>query len=271
MPLAPRKNEPELLFRPAGTTTGVGLRFGAARDRCRPDGGRETNMARVLDLDNASPMLDGMRRPANDPVSAVSCSPPRRDTLLEVAKAASFGDEDAIGTLFMEVGGSMLRTIRKVLGRDHPDVEDVAQDAFLALLSSLSTFRAECSVAHFASRVALLTALTARRRLRTRERFDDREASIESAPDHTSSTPLDRAISNRRRVLILDLLERLPAPTAEALAMHFVLGYTVDEIASVAGVPSNTVWSRLRLGKQALRRSLSDSSSSAELLRTRWP
>jgi len=216
-------------------------------------------------------MLEQMRRPANDPVSAVSCSPPRRDTLLEVAKAASLGDEDAIGTLLMEVGGSMLRTIRKVLGRDHADVEDVAQDAFLALLSSLGTFRAECSVAHFASRVALLTALTARRRLRTRERFDDRETSIDGAPDHSSSTPLERAISNRRRVLILDLLERLPPPTAEALAMHFVLGYTVDEIASVAGVPSNTVWSRLRLGKQALRRSLGDSSDSAELLRTRWP
>ena len=48
----------------------------------------------------------------------------------------------------------MLRVVRKVMGHQHPDVEDVTQDAVLALLGSLETFRGACSVEHFARRIA---------------------------------------------------------------------------------------------------------------------
>jgi RNA polymerase sigma factor (sigma-70 family) len=212
-----------------------------------------------------------MQKSANDQVGDASCSPPRCDHLLLVARAAGSGDAEAIRTLLVEVGGAMLRTIRKVLGRDHPDVEDVAQDAFLALLAGLLTFRAECSVGHFANRVALLTALTARRRLRTRQRFSAPEGAVDAPADDRTTSPLVHAIANRRRSVVLDLLERLASPTAEALAMHFVLGYTVDEIAAAAGVPPNTVWSRLRLGKQALRRALAQDSAMSEFLEARGP
>ena len=44
------------------------------------------------------------------------------------------------------------------------------------------------------------------------------------------------------------------APHAEALALHVVLGYTVVEIAQAASLPVETVRSRLRLAKQALRK-----------------
>ena len=36
----------------------------------------------------------------------------------------------------------MLRVVRKVMGHHHPDVDDVTQDAVVALLGSLETFRA---------------------------------------------------------------------------------------------------------------------------------
>jgi len=36
-----------------------------------------------------------------------------------------------------------------------------------------------------------------------------------------------------------------------------MLGYSVEEIAAASSVPKNTVWSRLRLGKQRLRLKLS--------------
>src|SRR5262245_29671685 len=93
-------------------------------------------------------------------VHTASSSPPplwRPDELLSLAAAANAGDAAAINTLVLHVGGGMLKTVRKVLGPGHPDVEDVTQDAILALLSSLSGFRGDCTVAHFAHRVALLT------------------------------------------------------------------------------------------------------------------
>jgi RNA polymerase sigma-70 factor (ECF subfamily) len=67
-------------------------------------------------------------------------------------------------------------------------------------------------------------------------------------------------------VLVRQLLDELPDVIAEALALHFILGYTVDEIAEAAAISPNTVWSRLRLGKQALRRKLEGDARLAELL-----
>jgi DNA-directed RNA polymerase specialized sigma24 family protein len=66
--------------------------------------------------------------------------------------------------------------------------------------------------------------------------------------------------------VVRQLLDELPDVIAEALALHFILGYTVDEIAAAASVSPNTVWSRLRLGKQTLRRKLEGDARIAELL-----
>ena len=192
----------------------------------------------------------------------------RADPLLAIARAAGEGDTRAIATLLHEVGGSMLRNVRKVLGWHHPDVEDITQDSLLALLRCMPTFRAECTVQNFANRVALLTALSARRKLRERSRLVGLEAeqvhSEYAASD--GATPLQHAVSSRRRELLLGVLERLPEKTAEALALHFILGHTVEEIAEAASVSANTVWSRLRLGKEALRRGMANDIRLRELL-----
>jgi len=195
----------------------------------------------------------------------VSVRPP--DDLLGLARAVARGDGDAAATLVAEVGGGMLRVVRKVMGHRHPDVDDVTQDAVLALLGALETFRGSSTVAHFARRIALLTALGARRRARVRRREAnvDPSAVEEIAGDDLS--PLASAVASRRRTLVRQLLDELPQPIAEALALHFILDHTVDEIAEASSVPANTVWSRLRLGKQALRRKLEADAPLAEMLR----
>jgi len=190
----------------------------------------------------------------------------RPDELLPLARAAGDGDPEAGATLVGAVGGGMLRVVRKVLGRGHPDIDDVTQDAVIALLTSLMVFRAECSVEHFANRVALLTALAARRRGRTRARQVTAESESFDEVASEQASPLATTVAARRRVLVRQLLDELPDVIAEALASHFILGYTVEEIAAASAVPANTVWSRLRLGKQALRRKLERDGELAEML-----
>jgi DNA-directed RNA polymerase specialized sigma24 family protein len=50
------------------------------------------------------------------------------------------------------------------------------------------------------------------------------------------------------------LLDDLPEEQAEALALRFMLGWSLIEISEASGAPVNTVRSRLRLAKEALRR-----------------
>jgi RNA polymerase sigma factor (sigma-70 family) len=160
-----------------------------------------------------------------------------------------------------------LRVVRKVLGRSHADVDDVAQDAVIAFLHALSTFRGECSVVHFATRISLLTALAARRRLRLRNKWSEPNGHpIEDLADEEMRSPLATTFAARRRALVHQLLDELPDVIAESLAMHFVLGCTVEEIALAISVSPNTVWSRLRLGKRALRRRLQGDARLAEML-----
>src|SRR4029077_21217974 len=90
---------------------------------------------------------------------------------------------------------------------------------------------------------------------------------VDELPSTGDRSPLDLALANRRRVVVGRLLEELPQAVAEALALHFFLGYTVDEIAVTEAVSPNTVWSRLRLGKQALRRRLASDAALSGLLR----
>ena len=190
---------------------------------------------------------------------------PTHDALRALARDAAGGNPDAAGTLVTHVGGGMLNIVRRVLGRAHADVDDVTQDAVIALLDALGSFRGESSVAHFANRIALLTALGARRRLGVRLRWSETQEVLDDLAAREHSSPLATALASRRRELLRQLLDELPEVIAEALALHFVLGYTVEEIAASAQVPSNTVWSRLRLGKRALKRKLDQHAELAEL------
>ena len=169
----------------------------------------------------------------------------------------------------MELGGQMLRTVRKVLGGLHPDAEDVTQEAVLSFLSALGNFRGECSVAHFARQVALRRALHARRHFKTRDKVGDQELDAERHVNTGDASPLEAAISRERRRVVRSLLDQLPEPTAEALALHFMLGYTISEIAMTVDVSPHTVWSRLKLGKRALKKALGSDEQLSELLKGR--
>jgi RNA polymerase sigma-70 factor (ECF subfamily) len=113
---------------------------------------------------------------------------------------------------------------------------------------------------HSANRVALFTAMAARRRSRTRARWMDDNADPALAEIDPGLSPLEAAIENRRRQTLRRVLDDLPTKSAEVLGMHFILGYRVEEIAAALQIPINTVWSRLRVGKEAFRRRVENDS-----------
>jgi RNA polymerase sigma-70 factor (ECF subfamily) len=178
----------------------------------------------------------------------------RVDTLTDVAAAAAAGDARALRTLLATVSPHLLRVVRRVLGAEHPEVDDVVQESAFAFVEALSDHRGECSVLHFACRIAVLAAMNARRRAATLKRQRTREdvAPIEAYPS-TSPGPDDGLVARARAEMVRELLDALPLEQGEALALHCVLGYTVREIADAAGISPETVRSRLRLAKHALR------------------
>lgn len=190
------------------------------------------------------------------------------DPLRGIAAAAARGDRAAQRTLLVETGSSLLRTVRAVLGSGSSEIEDVLQEAMTAVHLALPGFRGECSTRHFVCRIAVQTAMNARRRSRTRARHlaaaDDAELAELARVD---ISPAELVAAARRRAALRRLLGELPEPQAEVLALHTVLGYTVEETAQVTGAPVNTVRSRLRAALSTLRQVVQTDGARLELVR----
>jgi RNA polymerase sigma-70 factor (ECF subfamily) len=156
----------------------------------------------------------------------------------------------------------MISVARGVLGPSDPDVEDAAQEALIAVLRALPAFRGECSVAHYAARIGVRCCMTMRRRGR-RERAVVEESSADAG---VVGAPVEPVVADRRRAEIRDLLATLPEAQAETLALRVVLGLSMHEVAVATGAPLNTVRSRLRLAKEALRKKIEADPVLAEAL-----
>ncbi len=176
-----------------------------------------------------------------------------RDELAELAERVQARDAVALRTFLVAIIPHLLRVARRVLGPSHPFIEDVAHDAAYAVVQRLPEFRRESTVLNFARRVAVLTAMNVRRRDATQKRARVRDSADPDTLEAENTDPERQASSAVLLPIVRHLLDELPAPQAEAFALNAILGYTVAEIAALSRAPVETVRSRLRLAKRALR------------------
>jgi RNA polymerase sigma-70 factor (ECF subfamily) len=187
------------------------------------------------------------------------------DPLAPVARAAARGHASASRTLLEEVGPSVFAVVEAVLGRAHPDVDDVAQESFVAILRALDAFRYESSVLHFARRIALRRASAVLRHHRAIRRAASVTVALEDDVVNDGASPLDSVIASRQMALLRQLIVELPEEQAETLLLRVVLGHSVEEIAEETHTPLNTVKSRLRAARATLRERVAADGTLAEL------
>lgn len=199
----------------------------------------------------------------------VASPDPRKDPLLPVLERVRSGDRAALGELLRQVSPTVLRGLRSMLGTT--DTDDALQESLLAFVDALDAYRGETNLRRYALRIGIRTALAARRRDRARSGlFDDHVRTTEplNAPP---SLPPDEWTALRQREAFRVLLDALPEPQAEALALRVVFEYSLDEIAQVSSVPVNTVRSRIRLAREALRARIEADPALRQLLDVEEP
>ena len=173
------------------------------------------------------------------------------DPLAGLVRAAQKGDRAATRKLLEALGPRLLRTVRGVLGASHPELDDALQESLLALVRALPAYRGEGDVTGYAVRITLRAAIALRKRYRARAPEPEPEERRHEALD--PHQPED-VLAARRREVFRRLLDELPEAQAEALAMRVVLGCSLEETAKLAGVPENTIRSRIRLAREQLKR-----------------
>jgi RNA polymerase sigma-70 factor (ECF subfamily) len=138
------------------------------------------------------------------------------------------------------------------LGVPRPDVDDAAQQVFIAATRRLAEIP-EHNERTFLYGTALRVAATLRRNQRRRQRI------IEPGPaDAVSSEPTPHEELERRRALAFldEVLHHLDDDLREVFVLCEIEELSAPEVAAIASIPVGTVASRLRRARQAFHQQL---------------
>ncbi|MCW5831983.1 MAG: RNA polymerase sigma factor [Labilithrix sp.] len=198
------------------------------------------------------------------PLEVVGAEARDVDPVAALIARAVGGDRAALGELLRHVSPSVLRGLRSMLGT--ADIDDVLQESLLAFVDALPSYRGETNVRRYALRIGIRTALAARRRDRIRSGLFARHVEATEPLQASPSTPTEDVLAARRREAFRVLLDEIPESQAEALALRVVFEYSLEEIATVTGAPINTIRSRVRLARDALRAKIEAAPALRQLL-----
>lgn len=181
-------------------------------------------------------------------------APARLPAVDPLVAATVRGDRAAAGELARRLV-PRVRNLVRYLVRGDQDVEDIAQEALVALLRGLSSYRGEGELHSWADRVVARTTFAWLRHRRGEQARSSAVAGLHAVHADDGARP-DEYLRRRRLVRHLDAL---PIEQRHALVLHHVLELTVPEIARELAAPEETVRSRLRLARLRLRESLAPS------------
>jgi RNA polymerase sigma-70 factor (ECF subfamily) len=157
------------------------------------------------------------------------------------------GRRDAAESLLTELLPRVRNLVRYLVRGDH-DVDDITQEALLAILRGLPTWRREGSFKSWSDRVVARITFASMRKTRASQGEPEAEP-MELTVLSEEALPDDYVF---RRDMVR-LMDELSDEQRHALVLHYVLEMSVPEMTEELGIPFETVRSRLRLGRANLR------------------
>jgi RNA polymerase sigma-70 factor (ECF subfamily) len=161
------------------------------------------------------------------------------------------GDAEAFAVLYDRHSRAAYSLAYRMMG-ERQAAEDLAQDAFLKVWRSATSYRADrgsvrtwlLSIVHNRG-IDQLRSLASRRR--TQEKIEA------STPKSQPSEASAESWRNSQREQVREALSTLPKEQLKILELAYFSGYTHVEIAELLDVPLGTVKGRMRLGLKKIR------------------
>jgi len=165
------------------------------------------------------------------------------------------GDREAQEALVQRYQEKTYRLAFNLLG-NHEEALDACQEALIAMLRSLHTFRGEARFQTWLCRLTTNVCLMQRRRLQVRTRIfaglaAETEQRLGRRPDPESS-----ALSLEVQSAVRQHLRALPNEFRAVVVLREMEGLSYEEIAEVLQIPLGTVQSRLSRGRSLLREAM---------------
>ncbi len=166
---------------------------------------------------------------------------------------AKQGDEDAFERLYRATRPRLHNAVVHLVGEDH--AQEIVQRAFVRAWERLPDLEEDAAFVGWLRRIAVNLVRDQWRSRKPHDEIpgdDELGALRENSPDPSVQVEgLQNAEHLRKAV------SALPEIFREAVVLHYLDGFPVDEVSRILDVPRGTVLSRLARGRARLRRILS--------------
>jgi RNA polymerase sigma-70 factor, ECF subfamily len=170
------------------------------------------------------------------------------EDLISMVEAA---DAEAFATLYDRHSRVAFSLAYRMMG-ERQAAEDLAQDAFLKVWRSASSYRAERgSVRTWILSIVHNRGIDQLRSHASRRRTQDKIEA--SAPRSQPSEAFAETWRNSQRDQVREALDTLPPEQLKILELAYFSGYTHVEISELLRLPLGTVKGRMRLGLKKIR------------------
>lgn len=156
------------------------------------------------------------------------------------------GTEEPFEEIVRRHGPLVFGVCRRALGSTH-DAEDAAQATFMALAMKARSLQDRASLGGWLHHVAWHVSLHARRSA-ARARLRQQEAR-----DMQEDSRRDSGRSDQLKAVLDHELDHLPESQRLPLILHYLEGFTQEQVARLVGCPVGTVSARLNRARELLR------------------
>jgi RNA polymerase sigma-70 factor (ECF subfamily) len=191
----------------------------------------------------------------------------------ELMAMVARGNQQAFELLMRRHNQVLYRTARSIV-KDEAEAEDIVQEAYLLAYRNAARFRGEASVATWLTRIVVNEATGRLRKQRRRadiielvpgiaegggeDVMDEMNGAAPEAPD-------DAALRMEARKLLEARIDALPDKLRTVFMLRAVEDMSVEETATVLGIPEATVRSQFFRARGQLREALARDFDSATL------
>src|SRR5690606_15715013 len=179
-----------------------------------------------------------------------------QDADQQLVERVQKGDKRAFDLLVIKYQHKILAIISRFI-RDHAEVHDVAQDAFIKAYRALPNFRGESAFYTWMYRIAINTAknhLVVRNRRPAGSDVDMEDAEFDSGNDGMKemNTPEHCLLRDELQATIDQAIRDLPEDLRTAVTLREMEGLSYEDIATIMNCPVGTVRSRIFRAREAI-------------------
>jgi RNA polymerase sigma-70 factor (ECF subfamily) len=143
------------------------------------------------------------------------------------------------------------------LSGDRAIAEDLTQETFLAALSCINTCKNQASLKNWLYRIAYNKFIDSKRKC-TREADLKNDCEQSVCQSSETSDPINKLVSEESLYCTYEAMTKLDLHEYSAIILHYIQGFTFNEMAMILGEPVGTVKARTSRALARLKTILSE-------------